>query len=82
MLKAGSLVLDAEYTSLAMKDSTCIKHRCRNCYIYIRTGLLNEYYDTGGFELSVNDYDNILDEILRRETIHFELGDSDEIDTI
>eukprot|EP00957_Ditylum_brightwellii_P034245 2596919-Ditylum_brightwellii.AAC.1 len=34
------------------------------------------------FKLSVNDYDNILDEISRRATIDFELGGSDEIDTI
>eukprot|EP00957_Ditylum_brightwellii_P175206 13338985-Ditylum_brightwellii.AAC.1 len=33
-------------------------------------------------KLSVNDYDNILDEISRRETIDFELGSSVEIDTI
>ena len=34
------------------------------------------------FKLSVNDYDTIVDEISRRETIDFELGGSDEIDTI
>ena len=33
------------------------------------------------FKLSVDDYDNIFDEISRRETINFELGGSDEIDT-
>eukprot|EP00957_Ditylum_brightwellii_P089475 6813348-Ditylum_brightwellii.AAC.1 len=34
------------------------------------------------FMLSVDDYDNILDEISRKEITDFELGDSDEIDTI
>eukprot|EP00957_Ditylum_brightwellii_P037323 2824721-Ditylum_brightwellii.AAC.1 len=34
------------------------------------------------FKLSVNDYDNIVDEISRRETIDFEFGGSDEINAI
>eukprot|EP00957_Ditylum_brightwellii_P019339 1459092-Ditylum_brightwellii.AAC.1 len=34
------------------------------------------------FKLSIDDYDDILDEISRRETINFELEGSDEIDTI
>eukprot|EP00957_Ditylum_brightwellii_P127917 9754963-Ditylum_brightwellii.AAC.1 len=34
------------------------------------------------FKLSFDDYDNILDEISRRGIIVFELGGSDEIDTI
>ena len=34
------------------------------------------------FKLSINNYDNILDDISRRETIDFELGGSDEIKTI
>eukprot|EP00957_Ditylum_brightwellii_P009800 739097-Ditylum_brightwellii.AAC.1 len=106
MLKAGSLVSDAEYMNQAMKDSLHhlrsgiepIKFNMNNIFVSnidvdIVTSTSKLDYSMGTmthedviqkepFKLSVNDYDNILDKISRRETIDFKLGGSDEIDTI
>ena len=106
ILKAGSLVIDTEYTNPAVKESVWYvksglesvkvninKVLVSNIYIDIVTSTSELDYSMSTmaqedviqkepFQLRVNDYDNILDEISRRETIDFELGGSDEIDTI
>eukprot|EP00957_Ditylum_brightwellii_P113547 8657854-Ditylum_brightwellii.AAC.1 len=80
MLKAESFVTDAEYMSPAMKDSLwCVKSGLEPVKVNMNK---EDVIQKEQFKLSVNDYDNILDEISRRETIDFELGGSDEIDTI
>ena len=93
ILKAGSLVTDAEYMSPAMKDSLWYvksglepvkvnmkKVLVSNIYVDIVTSTSELDYSMSTmtqedviqkepFKLSADDYDNILDEISRRETI-------------
>jgi hypothetical protein len=106
ILKAGSLVVDAEYMSPAMKESLWYvksglepvkvnmnKVLVSNIDVDIVTSTSELDYSISTmtqedviqkepFKLNVNDYDNILDEVSKGETIGFELGGSDEIDTI
>eukprot|EP00957_Ditylum_brightwellii_P001165 91689-Ditylum_brightwellii.AAC.1 len=106
LLKSGTLVSNAEYTSPGMKGSMWYvksgigsvkinmeKQLVSNFDVDIVTSTLKLDYSMSNisqedaieketFTLSVDDYENTLHEISRRESIGFEIGGSNEIETV